>query len=165
MLRDNAKESDIVHRLIARYSRSALGLHDSPTSLPAEFLQRKGFSFLPLSLSLKAGDRYLVAITYPCDTLSTKKSTFFCSIGDSPVCLLVFALFVLPVRWLPPAILPSDLGTTTRESPKPPVLEDRPRCTDRGFDEIFQASWLVPPSTSRAACGSSQTFSHPFLQC
>ena len=132
---------------------------DQPPCL-LNFFSVKGSHF---SLSRKAGARYLVAITYLCDTLSTKKSTFSYSIGDSPVCLLVFARFVLPVRWLPPAILPSDLGTTTRESLKPPVLEDRPRCTDRGFDEIFQASWLVPPSTSRAACGSSQTFSHPFF--
>ena len=78
---------------------------------------------------------------------------------------MVFALPFPPVRWLPPAIIPSDLGTTTRESPKPPVLEGHPRCIGRDFDEIFQAAWLVPPWTSRAACGSSQTFSRPFSPC
>ena len=105
----------------------------------------------------------MVAIMYPCATLSTKKITLFYSIDDFLVCLLVFALLVLPVRSLPPASLPSDLGTTTRESPKPPVLEGRPRCIGRDFDEIFQAAWLVPPWTSRAACEFSQTFSHPFF--
>src|SRR6516162_955140 len=100
---------------------------------------------------------------YPCATLSIKNFTLFYSIGDSPVCLLVFALLFLPVRFLPPATLPSDLGTTTRESPKPPVLEGRPRCIGRDFDEIFQAAWRVPPWTSRAACGSSQTFYRPFF--
>ena len=131
--------------------------------LPAEFLQRKGFSFLLLSLSLSAGgDRYLAAIMYSCVTLSTKKFTLFYWIGDFPVCLSIFVLLVLPVPSLHPATLPSDLGTTTRESPKPPVLEGRPRCIGRDFDEIFQAAWLVPPWTCQAACGSSQTFSHPF---
>ena len=91
-----------------------------------------------------------------------KKFTLFGSIGDLFVCLLVFALRVLPVRLLPPAILPSDLGTTTRESPKPQVLEGRPRCIGRDFDEISQAAWLVPPWTSRVAYESSQTFCHPF---
>ena len=92
-----------------------------------------------------------------------KKFTLFCSIGDFSVCPLVFALLVLPVRFLPPATLPSDLGTTTRESPRPQVLEGRPRCIGRDFDEISQAAWLVPPWTSRAAYESSQTFCHPFL--
>src|SRR5271166_4945176 len=105
----------------------------------------------------------MVAIMYPCATLSTKKFTLFYSIGDFPLCLLVFALLVLPVRSLPPAILPSDLGTTTRESPVLRVLEDRPRCSGRDFDGIFQAAWLAPPWTSQAACGSSQTFFHPFF--
>ena len=105
----------------------------------------------------------MVAIMYPCDTFSTKKFTIFYSIGDSLVCLLVFALLVLPVRSLPPAILPSDLGTTIRESPVLRVLEGRPRCIGRDFDGIFQAAWLAPPWTSQAACGSSQTFFHPFF--
>src|SRR6267378_8114691 len=99
----------------------------------------------PLSLSLSARDRYLVAIMYPSVTLSTKIFTLFYSIGDFRVCLLVFALLVLPVRSLPPTILPSDLGTTTRESPKPQVWEGCPRCIGRDFDEIFQAACLVPP--------------------
>src|SRR5271165_5108323 len=107
----------------------------------------------------------MVASMYLCDTLSTKKFTLFYSIGDFSVCLLVFALLVLPVRSLPPAIHPSDLGTTTRESPEPPVLEGHPRCIGRDFDGIFQAAWLAPPWTSQAACGSSQTFSHPFSPC
>jgi hypothetical protein len=94
-----------------------------------------------------------------------KEFSLFYSIGDFSVCLLVFALPVLPVRSLPPAIHPSDPGTTTRESPMPPVLVGRPRCTGRDFDEIFRAASQVPPWTSQAACGSSQTFSHPFLQC
>src|SRR5271165_3426792 len=105
----------------------------------------------------------MVAIMYLCDTLSTKKITLSCSIGDSPVCLLVFALLVLLVRPLPPAILPSDLGTIIRESPVLRALEGRPRCIGRDFDGIFQAAWLAPPWTSQAACGSSQTFFHPFF--
>src|SRR5271165_7018755 len=105
----------------------------------------------------------MVASMYLCDTLSTKKFTLFYSIDDFLVCLLVFAVLVLPVRSLPPAILPSDLGTTIRESPVLRVLEGRPRCIGRDYDGIFQAAWLAPPWTSQAACGSSQIFFHPFF--
>ena len=100
---------------------------------------------------------------YLIDTFSIKNFTLFYSIGDFPLCLLVFALLVLPVRSLPPAIRPSDLGTITRESPVLRVLEGRPRCIGRDFDGIFQAAWLAPPWTSQAACGSSQIFFHPFF--
>ena len=86
-------------------------------------------------------------------TLSTKKFTLFYSIDDSPVCLLVFALLFLPVRPLPPAIRPSELGTTTRESPRPPVLEGHPRCIGRDFDEIFQAAWLATALTKIERAG------------
>src|SRR5215471_13780800 len=99
---------------------------------------------------------------YPMDTCSNKKVIPFYLIGDFSFCLRFFALLVLAVRLLPPTTLPSGLDTTIRESPRPPVLEGHPRCIGRDFDEIFQAAWLVPPWTSRAACGSSQTFSRPF---
>ena len=94
-----------------------------------------------------------------------KKFTLFYSTCDSLVCRLLFALLVLPVRSLPPAILPSDLGTTTRESPEQRVLVGHPRCIGKDFDGIFRAAWLVPPWTSQAACESSQTFCRPLLQC
>src|SRR5260370_2773522 len=120
------------------------------------------FSLFPFHSALEI-DICSRLFMYPCATLSTKKFTLFYSIDDFVVCLLVFALLVLPVRSLAPAILPSDLGTTTRESPVLQVLEGRPRCIGRDFDGIFQAAWLAPPLTCQSAFRSSQTFFHPFF--
>jgi hypothetical protein len=79
---------------------------------------------------------------------------------------LVFASSLLPVRsalLTPHAILVS----ITRRLPKQQVAVAavRPRCTVRNFDAIFRAAWLILSSTSQAACGSSETFFHPFSRC
>jgi hypothetical protein len=57
---------------------------------------------------------------------------------------------------------PCDPDTITRRLPKQQVAAVRPRCTGRDFDAIFRTAWLILPWTSQAACGSSQTFHHPF---
>ena len=73
---------------------------------------------------------------YLIDTRSTKKVIPFHLIADFSFCLRFLALLSLLVRSLPPAVLPSDPGTTTRESPRQQVLAGRPRCSGRDFDEI-----------------------------
>src|SRR5271166_2287591 len=82
--------------------------------------------------------------------------------NDFPACLLVFAASLLPVRSLLRTVPRAILISRTGGLPEQQVAAVRPRCTGRDFDAIFRAAWLILPWTSQAACGSSQTFFHPF---